>query len=1089
MIRRTILAVLLFIAGVVPVMANVTVSGKVIDAATNEPLIGATIIVPEEVLKKAGSNARNVNALTDIDGNFTISLPDGVDFMECRYVGYSPENVEIKGNLSNMLIAMSSSTTELEEVVVTGYQKIEKRKLTAAIQTVSVNDNMVGSAMSIDQALAGQIAGLSSVTTSGAPGASPKIRIRGTASLNGTQDPLWVLDGIPLQDTELPTMEDLQDVDEIYSTSIAGINPSDIETITVLKDAAATAIYGARAANGVIVITTKSGRAGEPRVNFSTRLTVGPKTDIDRLNLLNSNEKIDLELGLLGSSFTYRENKGQVARIIAAAGETDAYKAGGWNALSSATQSQINSLRGINTDWNDILFRNTFSQEYNVSVSGGNEKMTYYTSVGYNDEQGNVVGVEANRLNVTAKTSYRLSRKLRVGAALFANRRVNKSNLTDADGFTNPVYYSRRANPYQLPYNADGSYNYDIDIQGREDSDLMFNVFEERDGTDYELETKSVTAIFDGEFRFNDEFKVLTQIGLQLDDANKEEIADADTYAMRKDKERTTLASLDNQSFLPDGGKKTASSSTSRQVTWKFQGEYSDVFAGIHELELMGGTEIRKTWYESVNSTGYGYDRKTLQTKPVIFPNEEWAELYPLYAETYTENAFASFFATGSYTLLNRYTIGGSVRFDGSDMFGVAKKYRFLPLYSVSGLWRLSDEAFLNEKEWLDNLALRVSYGIQGNIDKNTSSYVMGDYNNVTILPGNTEEIIAVSSPPNSLLRWEKTKTFSTGVDFGVLNNALNLSVDFYNRNGSDLIATRMLALESGYVQMLVNWASMRNTGVEISIGSRNIHTKDFMWMTNFNFAYNANKVLREEVPSNQTTPGRVGYPVGALFALKSAGLDDEGYPLFYNKQGEAVTATELLKLNSAGASTLTAEEQRELYSYIGSTDPLFSGGLTNTFTYKNWELSLNFIFNLKSYVRCTPSYNPANYDRGMNSNRDILNRWTPTNTNTMFPTLMNSADRPAEYIQYSEFGLYEMLDTWVKRNDHVRLQNLRLAYTLPEEITRKAHMEKVTVAVEARNLFVFGADYTNYLDPETMGNEFAQPIPKTFSFNLNVSF
>lgn len=419
----------------------------------------------------------------------------------------------------------------------------------------------------------------------------------------------------------------------------------------------------------------------------------------------------------------------------------------------------------------------------------------------------------------------------------------------------------------------------------------------------------------------------------------------------------------------------------------------------------------------------------------------------------------------------------------------MAKKYRFLPLYSVSGLWRLSDEAFLNEKEWLDNLALRVSYGIQGNIDKNTSSYVMGDYNNVTILPGNTEEIISVSSPPNSRLRWEKTKTFSTGVDFGVLNNALNLSVDFYNRNGSDLIATRMLALESGYVQMLVNWASMRNTGVEVSIGSRNIHTKDFMWMTNFNFAYNANKVLREEIPSNQTTPGRVGYPVGALFALKSAGLDDEGYPLFYNKQGEVVTATELLKLNSAGASTLTAEEQRDLYTYIGSTDPLFSGGLTNTFTYKNWELSVNFIFNLKSYVRCTPSYNPANYDRGMNSNRDILNRWTPTNTNTTFPTLMNSTDRPAEYIQYSEFGLYEMLDTWVKRNDHVRLQNLRLAYTLPEEITRKANMERVTVAVEARNLFVFGADYTNYLDPETMGNEFAQPIPKTFSFNLNVSF
>lgn len=1087
--KKFILFLLLSLVSATAAVASVTVKGRVVDAGDQQPLVGATIIVPEKALEAAGSSRRNVNALTDIDGNFTIVIPDGITAVDCRYVGYAPMTVELKGNLDHLVIPMTAASTELSEVVVTGYQKIEKRKLTAAIQTVAVNDNMLGSAMSIDQALAGQVAGLSSVTSTGAPGASPKIRIRGTASLNGTQEPLWVLDGIPLEGTTLPTMEDLKDIDEIYSTSIAGINPADIETITVLKDAAATAIYGARAANGVIVITTKSGRSGAPKVNFSTRITYSPKTGIDRLNLLDSNEKVDLELALLGTSYTYRENKGQVARIIAAAGETNAYKAGGWGALSGSTQAQINQLRNINTDWNDILFRNTVSQEYNLSVSGGNDKATYYTSVGYTDERGNVVGVEANRLNVTAKASYRLSRRLRVGASLFANRRVNKSNLTDADGFTNPVYYSRRANPYQTPFNEDGSYNYDVDIQGREDSELMFNIFEERDGTSYELESKSVTAIFDGEFRFNDQFKVFTQLGLQLDDSDKEEIADGNTYAMRKDVERTTLATLGGESFLPEGGKKTASSSTQRQVTWKFQGEYSDKFADIHEVELMAGTEIRKTWYESVSATGYGYDRKTLQTKPVIFPDESWAELYPLYAETYTENAFASFYATGSYSLLGRYTIGGSVRMDGSDMFGVAKKYRFLPLYSVSGLWRLSDEPFMEDAEWLDNLALRVSYGIQGNIDKNTSSYVMGDYNNVTILPGLTEEIISVSTPPNSRLRWEKTKTFSTGIDFGVLNNAINLSVDFYNRNGSDLIAARMLPLETGYVQMLVNWASMRNTGVEVTIASRNIHTPDFMWTTNFNFAWNANKVLREEIPSNQTTPGREGYPVGALFALKSAGLDEDGYPLFYNKQGEVVTATELLKLNSAGASTLTAEEQRNLYSYIGSTDPLFSGGLMNTFTYKNWELSLNFIFNLKSYVRCSPSYSPANYDRGMNSNSDILNRWTPDNTNTSFPVLMNSSDRPAEYIQYAEYSLYSSLDTWVKRNDHVRLQNLRLAYTLPSEISRKANMERVTIGLEARNLLVFGADYTNYLDPETMGNEFAQPIPKSFSFNLNVTF
>ena len=1087
--NKKLTALILFVTLCVfsTVAQNVVIKGQVLSEDGKEPLIAATVMVPSSETKRLRLIEIH-NALTDIDGHFSITLPEKVKALEFRYLGYITQVVPVNGT-QELTVIMKPSNTALEEVVVTGYQKIEKRKLTASISNVTVNDNMRGSAMSIDQALAGQVAGLASTTTSGAPGASPKIRIRGTASLNGTQDPLWVLDGIPLEGTEIPSMDDLKDIDNIYSSAIAGINPSDIESITVLKDAAATAIYGARAANGVIVITTKNGKAGETKVNFSTRLTFAPQTNINRLNLLNSDEKVNLELDLLGSSYSYRENKGQVARLISAAGETSAFKSGGWSSLSDATRSQINALRLINTDWNDILFRSTFNQEYNVSISGGNDKATYYTSVGYNDEKGTVVGVEANRLNVTAKTNYRLSRRLKVGASIFANRRVNKTNMTDADGFTNPVYYSRRANPYQTPFNADGSYNYDVDIQGREDSDLMFNIFEERDNTSYELETKSIASIFDAELRLSEQFKVVTQLGLQLDDSNKSMVAAGDTYSMRKDKERTTLASLNYTSFLPEGGKKTAASSTNSQVTWKLQGEYSAEFAKNHEVELMGGTELRRTWYKSVTSAAYGYDNKTLTTKPVIFPNEAWAKLYPLYTEMNTENAFASFYATGSYTLLKKYTLGGSVRFDGSDLFGVDKKYRFLPLYSVSGLWRISEEGFLKDSEKINNLAIRASYGIQGNIDKNTSSFVIGDYQISSILPGYTEEILAVNTPPNTRLRWEKTKTLTAGVDMGLFNNAINLSVDLYNRDGSDLIANRQLALESGFSYMLVNWASLRNRGAEISLGTRNIHTKNFMWFTNFNFAFNENKVIRETIPENQTTPGREGYPVGAVFALKSAGLDNEGYPLFYNKQGDKVTATELLKLNSAGASTLTAAEQRDLYSYIGSTDPLFSGGFTNTFTFKNWELSANFVFNLKMYARVTPSYSPTNFDRGMNTNRDILNRWSPENKNTIFPALMTSSDRPAEYIQYSEFGLYNMLDTWVSRCDHVRLQNLRLAYRLPKKALSKLKVENITVAGEARNLFVFGANYKNFLDPETMGNPFAQPIPRQFSFNLNVTF
>ena len=1066
-----------------------TITGVVISTEDKEPLIGASVVVTSEQLKQASSGQNTIGVLTDIDGKFSINVPSGVTEIKCSYVGFTPQSVVLEKGKNNYEVMMEPSSTMLNDVVVTGYQTIERRKLTASITKVEVDDEMRGAVMNVDQVLAGQVAGLSAVQSSGTPGAPMKIRIRGTASLSGTQDPLWVIDGVPMNGTDVPAMEELKDVDNIYQSSIAGLNPADIESITVLKDAAATAIYGTRAANGVIVITTKNGKAGKPEVNFSTRLSYSPKPNIDRLNLLNSSEKVDLELELLQSNYTYRENKGGVSRILQNAGEFDLYKQGGWNALSSGVQAQINDLRTINTDWNDILFQSTFNQEYNFSVSGGNDKATYYTSLGYYDENGNVPGVSVNRFNVVLKTSYKFNDYLKLGASLFANRRNSNSYLTDSDGFTNPVYYSRRANPYQQPFDKNGNYIYDIDIQGREDSDLKFNVFEERENTQYKQESSGVTALFDLNLRLCNSLKAYTQLGFQLDNADVQSYADAETYAMRKEFERTTLASLGGVSFLPDGGRHMQSRSLNKQINWKAQVEYGQTFSRDHDVEAMLGTEIRKTWYDYFSSTAYGYDKKTLTNKPVLFPNESWARQYPLHTESYSENAYASFYGTASYSLMHRYTLGASIRFDGSDLFGVDKKYRFLPLYSVSGLWRISEESFLRDVNTINNLGLRLSYGIQGNIDKSTSSYVMGYYNNTSILPGVSEDVIVLGTPPNRRLRWEKTYTFNSGVDMSVLDNALSFSVDYYNRLGTDLIALKMLPLETGFSSTSVNWASMRNQGVELALSTRNIAKKDFTWTTNFNIAYNENTVLQETVPSNQTTPSREGYPVNAIFAYKTAGLDDEGYPLFLNEDGEKVTATEFLKLNGAGASTLTAEEQRNKYTYIGSGDPLLSGGLGNTFKYKQWELSFNFIFNLLMYTRVTPSYSNTMFDRGMNTNRDILNRWTPENNTSTMPALLVEGHRQAEYVQYSEFPLYSMLDTWVKRSDHVRLQNLRLGYALPSKWLAPIGAKNAVVALEARNLFVFGCNYNNYLDPETMGNQFAQPIPKSFTFSLNVAF
>ena len=900
------------------------------------------------------------------------------------------------------------------------------------------------------------------------------------------------------------------DIVNIGQSSVAGLSPNDIENITILKDAAATAIYGARAANGVIIITTKRGRTGKPVVNFNTKLTYTPNLDTSRLNLLNADEKVNLELQLMKEKpflmwdiieYPVFREKGEVAAILKANDELALYREQGWDALSPETQEAINRLRGINTDWNDILFRDAVTQEYNFSISGGTEKVTYYNSLGYTIENGNVPGVSMKRFNLTSKTSYQVNKILRLGISVFANRRKNTSFVSDTYGLINPVYYSRIASPYFQPFDKEGNYLYDYDVlEGSErDEKQGFNIFEERANTGNESVTTAINSIFNVDLRFNDQWKVSSQVGVQWDQLAKEEYVGKNTYNMRNQRENNTYYKNGTRIYLiPEGGMLRNTSSTTSQITWKLQGEYKNTFGNIHDVQVMAGSEIRKNWLENTASTGYGYDPKTLTFQNIVFPDESRANDWKLKSKSYQENAFASFYANGSYTLMNRYTFGASVRLDGSDLFGVDKKYRFLPIYSASALWRISNETFMQEAKWLDNLALRFSYGLQGNIDKNTSPFLVGIYDNVSLLPGfGSEQSIAINSAPNSKLRWEKTATYNVGLDFSVLNQAINLSVDYYHRKGTDLIGSKMLPLENGFSTMTINWASMRNEGVEVNLQTRNIATKDFSWYTTFNFAYNQNEVLKVITEKDQTTPSLEGYPVGAIFALKTKGIDKEtGQILLEDKQGNAVTVEEMFKMTDTGAGDAsynigaTVEEQRDMYTYAGTTDAPYTGGFLNTLSYKNWELNINFSFNFGAHVRTSPSYSITDFDLGRNVNRDILDRWTPENPNGTLPALATQRTNPADYYLFnSRRDIYNSLDIWVKKLNYARLQNLRLAYRLPSEWTHKLRIGDATVAIEARNLFVISSDYSNYMDPESMGNLYSIPIPKSVTFNLNLNF
>lgn len=1091
---------------------NRTITGVVISGEDSQPLIGASVYIHADELKKAGMAQQTLGTITDIDGKFSLSVPEKVTKLHCSYIGYEEQTIALQGEKKNYRIVLQPSAHALADVVVTGYQELERRKLTAAIAKIDVTDAMVGSVKSIDQALAGQVAGVAVTTTSGAPGAPARIRIRGTASLQGTQDPLWVLDGIPLEGTDIPKLDPNNDNDIINmsQSSIAGLSPNDIESITILKDAAATAIYGARAANGVIVVTTKRGRSGKPIINFNTKLTYSPNLNTDRLNLLNSDEKVDLELQLLKEDPFYIswadmyvpvfQEKGGVAAIMKQHDMIDIYRKNGWEGLNPEAQNAINKLRGINTNWNDILFRDVFTQEYNFSISGGGEKVTYYNSLGYVKENGNVPDVDMSRFNLTSKTTYQVNKLLKIGISLFANRRKNNTFTTDKYGITNPVYYSRIANPYFDPFDENDNYLYDYDVTPNNQTDVKrgFNMFEERENTSKESVITAINSIFDAELRFNDQWKMTSQVGVQWDQLSQEEYAGFNSFNIRNQRENNVYYKNGVQTYLiPEGGMLKTTNGTTSQITWKLQGEYKNTFRDIHNIQLMAGSEIRKNWADNASSTGYGYDPKKLTFQNLIFKDETQASNWNLKSKTYIENAFASFFANGSYTLKHRYTLGGSIRMDGSDLFGVDKKYRFLPIYSVSGLWRASNEPFINQYKWIDNLSFRLSYGLQGNIDKNTSPFLVGKFENVSLLPGSNEENIIISGAPNSKLRWEKTSSYNAGLDFSVLNQAINLSVDYYYRKGTDLIGSKMLPLENGFTNMTVNWASMENKGIEVNLQTRNISTKNFSWYTTFNFAYNQNKVLKIITDKNQTTPSLEGYPVGAIFALRTAGVDPKtGQILIKDKDGNGVNVEKLFNMtptyDGVGGYSVgrSPEEEKELYGYAGTSDAPYTGGFMNTFTYRNWELNLNFSYNLGAHVRTQPSYEMTDLDPGRNMNRDILNRWTPKNENAQLPALATQNYNPADYYLFnSRKYLYRSLDIWVKKLSYVRLQNIRLDYRIPSVWLNKLNIGGASVGLEARNLFVISSNYDNYMDPESMGNLYSTPVPKSVTFNVSLNF
>ncbi|MBO9733151.1 MAG: SusC/RagA family TonB-linked outer membrane protein [Chitinophaga sp.] len=1091
------------------------IKGKVVDAVSGDALIGVSIYASNKTIGTT-TGAENIienisiGAITNEKGEFSLNLPDSlkVKQLTVNYMGYETRLVTLTAS-NTYHITLATSGKNLNEFVFTGYQQIRKNKSTGATDKISLDKIDIGGVMSVEQMLQGQLSGVAVTPLSGAPGQAAKIRIRGTSSLQGTQDPLWVIDGLPVEGTNLPKLDDAKAIDQLYTSSIAGYSPADIESITVLKDAAATAIYGARAANGVIVITTRSGKKNERlSINYRNNFTFTQKPDLGRLNLMNSDQKVNLELDLFTSDYTYLPDNGEVSRILSKYGVTpEELTSKGFNGINANARNEINALRGINTNWNDLLFRSAFTQEHSVSVSGGGDRSSYYFSGGYYDEKGAAIGTGAQRYNITLKTDYDLTDKLKFSAGIFANQRSQTSFLTDRMAVTNPMRYSRVANPYTSTLDNNGNYVYDKNVVGDE-SILNFNVLEERANTGKTNKAQAVNTNFKLDYEIIPRLHISSQLGIQSENTSSEKIALENSYYIRQladISQRYDPATGTKSTFLPKGGMIDNGEQRMQQYTLKTLVEYSFNLNKKHDFNFMGGNELRRIKDRLNTTVGYGYDPKTLTTQPPKYLNDN--EINALYKDRhqYVENAFVSFFGTGSYTYNNRYTLAGSIRFDGSDLFGVDPKYKYLPLWSVSGLWRVMEEPFMKNVRFLDMLNVRASYGLQGNIDKNTSPFVVGRYINAAILPGNTSQMILVDGPPNAKLRWEKTINKNIGIDFAVLKNRVNVTVDYYDRHGKDLINALALPLETGFQSMNVNWAEMKNSGVEVSINTRNITRKDFRWSTDFNFSYNKNTVLRETLPDNSYFPSREGQAIGSIWGLPYAGLSEKGM-IMVNYKGKVESLSELMQLQDDFAgdpdlgglfpyTNLTNAQMRDLFSNMGSSDPLYTGGLNNNFTYKQFDLSIGLMFNLGQKVKIDPPYNPMNYNRGLNSSTAILDRWTPANPHGKYPALFGNTAATDPELKLLGHWLedkmyqYNALGLWIRDGGYVRVRNITLGYRLPENISNKIRMKGLKVTAEARNPFVFAKNYDGYLDPETMGNIYAQPIPKTFTIGLNATF
>ena len=1075
--------------------------GSVADKDGN-PLPGAGVVVKD---------VKGVGVSTDLDGKFEISVPQNAKTLVFSSLGMETVEYVIPQRIGGGGIEITLGYEEnfLDQVVVTGYAQTSVKRITGSVGIISSDKLEASPLASVSSLMQGQIAGVSVSAVSGQPGVQSKIRIRGTNNLSGSSDPLWVVDGVPMQN-ESPSMtsEELATggFDNIFVTGIGNINPNDIESITVLKDAAAAAIYGSRAANGVIVVTTKKGQAGRMKVNYSNNFTWSFKPQ-KNLSLMNSVEKLAWEQELWDefSEAGYQKSLADPTAIFPVVGIVGQIRAGvgpyaSMKGDTAAQDAAIAALSNVDTDWYSHLFRNAFSHNHHLSLSGGSNKSTYYVAMGFNDDNGMLIRNNYKRYSVNAKVTMTPVERLRIEIGYDMARQSSVS----PDSYVDAFKYAYFANPYERAYNDDGTYASDNTYfslgyyNGRGVEEVMpedgFSILRELHHNRTTTVNMANTVRGTVEVKILEPLKFVGLASYSFSNNRTDKVVDKNTYTAFRDR-------LGNDDKSQDKLYGSIAQNRTDRNSYVARGHFAfnDTYSDIHTLSVLAGAELRGAKSNSIFTKRYNYDPLTGTTSlpPISGPTDEWVrEVERLNGEYFSESRYASFYASADYYLDDRYVFNASFRTDGSSNFGSDRQFN--PTWSAGAAWHFAQEKWLNPHDVLSHGTFRLAYGFTGDVHTSTPHHLVMQYTQQMYRYYEDKAYLlgTIPSAPNPDLGWEKTQDMKAGVDVGFFKDCLNVSAEGYYRLSTDVVTSSQVSSTTGFTYVYFNSADIMNSGVETTVSGDILKGNGLNISASVNLAYNYNKVLKYRPASkNITAKDRYveGYPIGSLLTGKYIGIDPSTGLYSYRMRPD-VQITGSKDLNKA-----------DNYRYfLGTTIAPFTGGFNLTFSYKILRLSISgvYAFGHKVYDKIE---SPASYLSGRHSGvstetvqsqysdlysnhlnvmKDRTDRWTADRTTGVkYPRIYDHFDRKYNFEMTNPMD-YNIIDAiYLKDVSYMRIKTVVLSCNMPKKWLRKIRFSSMSFNMTLGNPLTF-TDYDG-MDPEVPGATY--PTTRTVSFGINL--